>query len=221
MNIVLVAATRKEIEPVTQYLSERIYLRKHQKVEIITTGVGMMNTAYCLAKHFSQYKPTLAIQAGVAGTFHPIFSPGMVVTVKEDMIGDLGVMQDNRWLDLYDLGLAQANTPPWQDKKLANPHRSLLSKVQLECVRGITVNRISTEPEYIQVIREKYMPVVESMEGAAFHYACLNENIPFIQFRGISNMVGERDKEKWKLGESIRSLNAEIIKFLNQITDRY
>jgi|LakMenE01Jun11ns_1017448.scaffolds.fasta_scaffold9944781_3 futalosine hydrolase len=221
MNIVLVTATRKEIEPLLQYLTERIYLRKHQKVDIVTTGVGMMNTAYCLAKQFAQYRPTLAIQAGIAGTFHPIFAPGMVVSVKEDMIGDLGVMQNDQWLDLCDLGLAEPNTPPWKDKKLMNPHRNLLSKVQLESVRAITVNRISTQPEFIQGMKDKYMPVVESMEGAAFHYACLKENIPFIQFRGISNMVGERDKQKWKLGESIGALNSEIIKFLNQVTDPY
>jgi futalosine hydrolase len=141
--------------------------------------------------------------------------------VKEDMIGDLGVMQNDQWLDLCDLGLAEPNTPPWKDKKLMNPHRNLLSKVQLESVRAITVNRISTQPEFIQGMKDKYMPVVESMEGAAFHYACLKENIPFIQFRGISNMVGERDKQKWKLGESIGALNSEIIKFLNQVTDPY
>jgi futalosine hydrolase len=107
------------------------------------------------------------------------------------------------------------------DKKLVNPNRHLLSKVQLECVRAITVNQISTQPEFIQRMKDKYMPVVESMEGAAFHFACMKENIPFIQFRGISNMVGERDKQKWKLDDSIRVLNEEIIKFLNQMTDPY
>ncbi len=221
MNIVLVAATRKEIEPVIHYLSERIYLRKHQKVEIVTTGVGVMGTAYCLARQFSQGRPTLAIQAGIAGSFHPIFAPGMVVTVKEDMLGDLGVIEGNQWQDVFDLGLAQHNASPWQEKKLVNPHKALLFKNQLECVRGITVNQISTDPKCIQILKDKYMPVVESMEGAAFHYVCLKENIPFIQFRAISNLVGERDKQKWKLDQAIQALNNEIIKFLNQITDPY
>lgn len=221
MNIVLVAATRKEIEPLSRYLSERIYLRKHQKVDTLITGVGLMNATYSLARLFASSRPTLAIQAGVAGSFHPIYSPGMVVTVREDMVGDLGVMENNQWLDLYDLGLAEANTPPWQDKKLTNPHKNLLSKLQLECVRGITVNRISTQPEFIQGMKDKYMPVVETMEGAAFHYACLKENIPFVQFRGISNLVGERDKRNWKLSESIQALNTEIINFLNKVTDPY
>ena len=34
------------------------------------------------------------------------------------------------------------------------------------------------------------------MEGAALHYACIMEHIPFIQLRAVSNFVGERDKNK-------------------------
>ncbi len=221
MNILLIAATRKEIEPLIHYLSERIYLRKNQRVDVVVAGVGMMDTTYTLAKKFSQYKYTLAIQAGIAGSFHPIFAPGMVVTIKEDMVGDMGVMHNREWQDLFDLGLAEDNGGPWKNKKLVNPHKELLGKIQLECVRGITVNQVSTNHDFIQGIKDKYMPVTESMEGAAFHYVCLKESIPFIQFRAISNMIGERDKKKWKMKEAVDALNAEVIKFLNQITDPY
>ncbi|HEX5669220.1 MAG TPA: futalosine hydrolase [Chitinophagaceae bacterium] len=221
MNILLIAATRKEIEPLIHYLSERIYLRKNQRVDVVVAGVGMMDTTYCLAKKFTQNKYTLAVQAGIAGSFHPIFAPGMVVTVKEDMVGDLGVMQDKQWQDVFDLGLAKDNSAPWKNKKLINPHKELLGKLQLECVRGLTVNQVSTNKDFIQGMKDKYMPVIESMEGAAFHYVCLKESIPFIQFRAISNMVGERDKKKWKMKDAVEALNAEVIRFLNQITDPY
>lgn len=221
MNILLIAATRKEIEPLIHYLSERIYLRKNQRVDVVVAGVGMMDTTYCLAKKISQNKYTLAVQAGIAGSFHPIFAPGMVVAIKEDMVGDLGVMQDKEWKDVFDLGLARENTAPWKNRKLVNPHQGILTKLQLECVRGITVNQVSTNKDFIQGMKDKYMPVIESMEGAAFHYVCLKEFIPFIQFRGISNMIGERDQKKWKMNEAIDALNSEVIKFLNQITDPY
>jgi len=221
MNIALIAATRKEILPTLTYLSERIYLRKHQKVEPIITGVGLMNTTYCLTKQFSKEKPTLAIQAGIAGTLHPIYAPGMVVSVKEDMVGDLGVLENEEWRDVFDLGLAEENNLPYFQKKLINPHRDLLSKLQMECVRSISVNQISTNSDSIRKMKEKYMPVIESMEGAAFHYVCLMEKIPFIQIRAISNMVGERDKSCWKLHESIKALNNELIKYINTITDLY
>lgn len=221
MNIALIAATSKEIQPTLTYLSERIYLRRHQKVETIITGVGMMNTTYCLTKQFAKDKPTLAIQAGIAGTLHPIYAPGMVVSVREEMVGDLGVMENDEWRDLFDLGFADENAIPWFQKKLINPHRELMMKLQLESVRSVTVNQVSTNVNAIRKMKDKYMPVTESMEGAAFHYVCLMEKIPFIQIRAISNMVGERDKSCWKINESIRALNDVLIKYINQLTDLY
>lgn len=221
MKIALVAATSMEIQPTLEYLSERIYLRKHQRVESVITGVGMLGTSYLLTRKFMKEPPTLAIQAGIAGSFHPIYAPGMAVTVREDMVGDLGVMESGNWKDVFDMGFARENAAPWQDKRLVNPGKELLGKLPLECVRGITVNQISTDADLICKLKEKYMPVVESMEGAAFHYVCLMENIPFIQLRAISNHVGERDKSKWKMAEAIRELNNNLIKLINQITDHY
>lgn len=221
MNITLVAATRMEIEPTLLYLSERIYLRRHQRVDTLVTGVGMMNTTYQLTRAFSRQKPTLAIQAGIAGSFHPIYAPGMVVSVKEELMGDLGVFESGQWKDLFDMGFITADESPWLNKRLPNPHQELLRKSALESVRGITVNQVSTNPLMISAIRDKYMPVVESMEGAAFHYVCLQEKIPFIQLRGISNPVGERDKAKWKIQASVEALNNQLIRLINQITEPY
>ncbi len=48
------------------------------------------------------------------------------------------------------------------------------------------------------------------MEGAALHYVCLQEQIPFVQIRSVSNYVGERDKTKWKMKEAIENLNTEL-----------
>jgi futalosine hydrolase len=55
------------------------------------------------------------------------------------------------------------------------------------------------------------------MEGAAFHYVCLLERINFLQLRAISNRVGERDKSKWKLKESIENLNKELLNIIENL----
>lgn len=221
MKILLVAATKHEIEPIQHYLAERIYLRKHQQVDVLLTGVGSLSTTYALSKEIGRQKPDLAIQAGIGGSFHPLFCPGKIVTIKEEIIGDLGVMQQDKWHSLFDLGFLGADDHPWKEGKLINPYKDLLCKLDLEKVKGITVNRISTEQQFIQQIKDKFCPVVESMEGAAFHYVCLKEAVPFIQIRSISNMVGERDKSKWLLKESIEVLNNEVIRLLNQLTELY
>jgi futalosine hydrolase len=54
------------------------------------------------------------------------------------------------------------------------------------------------------------------MEGAAVHYVGLMENVPFLQLRSISNLVGERDKKKWKLPLSIKNLNQTLIDLLKR-----
>ncbi len=74
----------------------------------------------------------------------------------------------------------------------------------------MTVNCISSPLQHLQIIKHKYNPVIESMEGAALHYVCLMENIPFIQLRAVSNFVGERNKEKWKMKEAIKMLNLKL-----------
>jgi futalosine hydrolase len=87
-------------------------------------------------------------------------------------------------------------------------------KYGLPFVRGATINCISTTDKQIAAIKNKYEPVIESMEGAALHYACLMEHIPFIQLRAVSNYVGERDKSKWKMIEAITVLNEKLRRIL-------
>lgn len=221
MNITLVAATRMEIAPTLHYLSERIYLRKHQHIDTLITGVGVVNATYQLTRAFTKRPPNIAIQAGIAGSFHPIYAPGMVVTVKEDLMGDQGVLESGNWKDLFDMGFMTGNEAPWLNRKLPNPHADLLRRTSLESVRGITVNQVSTNCDMITQLKDKYMPVVESMEGAAFHYVCLMEKIPFLQLRGISNQVGERDKGKWKIESTVDALNQQLIRLINHITEPY
>jgi futalosine hydrolase len=51
------------------------------------------------------------------------------------------------------------------------------------------------------------------MEGAALHMVCLENKIPFLQIRGISNWIGERDKSKWKIAEASEAV-ADVVRRL-------
>ena len=59
---------------------------------------------------------------------------------------------------------------------------------------------------------------IEYMEGAALHYVCLQEKIPFLQIRSLSNFAGERDKSKWVLKESIAHLNLHLQQLLKLLS---
>ena len=90
----------------------------------------------------------------------------------------------------------------------------VLKKTRLKKVKGISVNEITTSKQKFRFYQETFQPVVESMEGAALHYVCLMEKIPFIQLRAISNYIAERNKQNWNMKESIGNLNQALIKLL-------
>ena len=209
MKVYITAATILEIEP----FIESPLMRDHK---LLITGIGSVTTAYHLTKMISVDRPQLVIQAGIAGGFASGPAPGTVAIVEKDRFADLGVEENDQWKDLYDLGLANENDEPFHNGWLINNDRQL-SRYGLPLVPSITVSEITTQPSRISLLMKKYGPALESMEGAALHFVCLREGIPFIQLRCISNLVGERDKSKWEMKLAIENLNLALVKLIEQL----
>ncbi len=216
MKMLVVAATAMEIAPFRQYLEEKRYLPRSCRVEILVTGVSLLHTCYSLTKYLITDPPDIAIQAGIGGSFHPFYPPGTVVLVQEEVTADTGVEEATGFADLFDMQLEDSRLP-YTGKLLVNPHETWLERLPLQRVRGISVNEITTRPERIRLLQDKYGAAIESMEGAAFHYVCLQQKIPFLQIRSVSNFVGERDKSQWKMQEAIASLNEQLSLFVHDI----
>ena len=214
MDILLTAATNFEIQPTINYLADRDCLIGSNRFTVLIAGIGCMSTAYWLTKIIDKDRPDLLIQAGIGGSFSNDFPPGSLVLVNEEVTGDLGVEENNEFRDLFDLGLPQISDP-YTGKSLLNKDEEMLQRYNLPLVKAVTINEISTRAARIEQLQQKYQPVVESMEGAAFHYVALIEKIPYIQLRAVSNMVGERDKSKWKMKEAIALLNEQLITMVN------
>ena len=82
---------------------------------------------------------------------------------------------------------------------------------------GITVNTAHGDDASIARLRARLTPDVESMEGAAFMYACLVSGTPFVQVRAVSNMVERRNRAAWKLADAVRSLGDFSLAFLDSL----
>ena len=156
----------------------------------------------------------MIIQAGVGGCFDTTIKLGAVVSVKQDAIADESVIELQQLKTLFDLNLIPHNQFPYKKGWLVNPHKELLSALPLKKVKGISVNQITTNKKITSFYKNYFNPVVESMEGAALHYVCLRENVPFLQIRSISNYIGERNKKNWNMENSIVNLNNTIVKLL-------
>ena len=218
MLLLIAAATAFELEHFQHFLDQKFektaehqYCKNNLEVYVCITGIGMMRTAFALAEAINSFRPHFALQAGVAGAFNRDLKLGSLVIVQAEVLGDLGVEDHNIYRDMFDIELMQLSEAPFAHKKLVNSFQDFPLKLNLPFVSSLTVNTVSGSSATIRKREEKYGCDVESMEGAAFHYACLMKKVPFLQVRSISNYVEPRDKSKWKMKDAIRNLNNWMI----------
>ena len=214
MNILLAAATAKEITPFFEYYRNT---KRKQDIDILITGIGLTATTYHLLKQINFKRPDIIVQAGVAGCFDKKLGLGTVVAVKKETIADQSVIELKELKTMFDLGLVPHDQFPFKKGWLENDS-AVLKKIKLKKVNAISVNEITTSSEKVKFYNSSFKPVIESMEGAALHYTCLMEKIPFIQLRSVSNYIAERNKKKWDMKASIVNLNKELIKLLDMLS---
>ena len=215
MQLLLCASTEFEIRPVIDFINNQQF----KKVQILITGVGMVATTFALARSIAHDRPDFVLQAGVGGCLDKRLPLSKIVLVENESIGDVGVEEDGTFKTLFDLRLLDKNSFPWKEGKLTN-NVDMLKTTGLTIVDGVTVNEISTNSLRIDYYRNQLNASVESMEGAALHYVALQENIPFLQMRSLSNFVGERDKSKWVMDIAIANLNIELERILTKLLNR-
>ena len=197
MKILLLAATQMEVAS---------FLQSQPHIDIIIGGVGMVSTTFCLTRQLLHHRYDCVVQAGIGGLYASHTSQlqlGEVVTVSRDCFADLGAYEKGRLFSLQDLELNLS--PEW----LINTH-PLLPAMPFKTVAATTVNMVTDDECLIKAISQKWDPAVESMEGAAFHYVCMQKQVPFIQLRAISNQVGERNKSQWQIKAAIENLQTAL-----------
>lgn len=218
MRIIITAATTQEWMPSFQKINPKYTSNNKQfSVGFHESGIGILASSVSLMKMFVQETPSLIIQVGIGGSFDKKIPLGKVFAIKDDLVGDQGVHENKIWKDLFDLKFDKPNDAPYDKKSLPNPFLQQYNLLQLPAKKGITVNSISTEKKQIELLQKKYKASIESMEGAALHYIGRDLHIPFIQIRAVSNYVGERNKNKWKMQEAIYNLNETLLKYLDAL----
>jgi len=228
MRILLVAATEFEIRP---FLGQMTFLRKDGDlfqqylfrsvpVDVLIPGVGMMQTAFSLGKFLGKTKYSLAINAGIAGTYHASLKIGTVVNVTEECIPEMGAEDGESFVSMFELGLMDPDGFPYIGGKLRNSGTIDSSALQLlPRVKGNTVNLVHGARKSIEKVKNLFPAEIESMEGAAFLYACLAEEIPCAQIRSVSNFVEERDRSRWNVPLALKNLNKTLHAVMNDMVE--
>jgi futalosine hydrolase len=207
MQILLVAATANEI---------KLFINRWHNIDVLITGVGVPSAMYHLQKRLHQVDYDFVIQAGIAGAFTSALALGETVLVAKDTFGDLGIEEKNSFVPCTANGLVSPSDFPFTDGWLIN-NNAIAANTSFKTVSGVTINKVSDSILQKQQLINVYNPQVETMEGAALHYICLQESVPFVQLRAISNYVGERDKKKWEISKALENLNTGLQKLIQQL----
>jgi futalosine hydrolase len=208
VRILIVAATSPEVDPIAAGLRRvadrgpRLegYAHGVHAVDILTTGIGMVATAAWCSRVLALAPYDLALNLGVCGSFDPALDPGCVVHVVSDRIAELGAEDGEVFLAIEQLGL------PGEYECLNQAPPANAALAMLPRVRGITVNTVHGNEGSIAETVRRFSPQVESMEGAAFMYACGIAGVAHAQVRAVSNVVERRNRAAWKLSEAVESL---------------
>jgi futalosine hydrolase len=229
MRMLLVTATERELAPLVARLTPaprpdvsaplRGFTHGGHDIDVLTTGVGMVATAAWCGFVLAKRSYDLMIDLGVCGSFDPAYPPGTVVNVVADCIPELGAEDDEEFLTVQQLGLLAPDEPPFSGGMLRNSHAPANPVIAaLPHANGITVNTVHGNDDSIARVvgrfRGQARPQVETMEGAAFMYACLVSGAPFAQVRAVSNMVEKRNRAAWRLAHAVSTLNATALRLI-------
>jgi len=213
MNILVVAATEAELAPAQRAFESELHLMSSRPsvfrkphVSYLVTGVGAFRMAYALGESLATDLPDLTVCAGIAGAYPGKLHIGDVVEVNRDMFYDLGAENsDGSFLSIEDMHLIE-------DISSINGliNKSQFAEYKLYKAFGVTVNLVHGTENSIRKAITRYDPDIETMENAAFFYACLKHQIPFLSVRAISNIVEPRNRNNWNIELALQNLEEKL-----------
>ncbi|MFP5213585.1 MAG: futalosine hydrolase [Acidobacteriota bacterium] len=208
------------------------------------TGLGKVNGAITAAALLERFSVRRMWNVGCAGAYAggPL-GIGDVLIARETIIGDEGVLTRNTVLPLKTIGipLALRNGREYYDsipcegmKEDLPPGRYRLKgdlalpieegeattgdSFRLAYGPSLTVGMASGDPETASERFDRHGAYAESMEGSGIALACLRGNVPFMECRGMSNVAGERRKDRWDFGRAFGNCHGVVLRLLEELT---
>ena len=178
-------------------------------VEVLTTGIGPVNAAVALTRFLAHHRVGTVISLGIGGAY-PLsgLQVGKVACAASETYADLGADSPLGFLDMEALGF-----PVVGDYFNRLPLDLFPTSNRLPFVTRTTCTGRTTDA---QSIWARTGGAVESMEGAAIVHTALAHGVPVAEVRGISNMVGDRDRTAWRITEAAQAACDALIHWIEE-----
>lgn len=246
-QILISVAVEDELPLLTNALDNKIHSSiggKHSitgqlydiPVTLIITGPGVVNTAIGLTAAVEHINPSMIIQTGCAGIFKETGAG----------VGDVGIAECE--IDIHTGIEPDTNDsciPPSElpfPLLLSGEHeithkypvhkyfsdtafgsiQTALDEEAIRVVKGtfITVSTITATDKRARILADAYSPCMESMEGSSAAHVAFHYNLPFVEIRAASNVVGKRDTSQWDLPLAFTRSNTAVMEFIKTIRNK-
>ncbi|OXM84307.1 futalosine hydrolase [Paenibacillus rigui] len=184
-------------------------LREDGRFDVVVAGVGPASAAASTAAALAAADYRLVISAGIAGGFQGQAGLGSLVVASEIIAADLGAETPDGFLSLDELGFGSARVPV--DTALAGRVTEAFRSAGLTALCGpvLTVTTVTgTADRAAELASRAPGAAAEGMEGFGVATAAQHRGIPVLEIRAISNPVGPRDRDAWRIGDALAALEA-------------
>lgn len=183
-----------------------------REVIVLPAGMGKTNAAHGVTALLESHPVAGVVGFGVGGAYPGAgLETGGLALATREIYGDEGVLAPGAWLSTREIGIPlaeRAGAPLYNELELdpARVERAAraLAEAGLRAVSGpfVTVSNCSGTLARGGELATRFGAVCESMEGAAYAHVCALYDTPFLELRGISNQVENRDLSRWRLRDA-------------------
>ena len=188
---------------------------------LLHTGIGTVNAAHALTCQLEQQLPDLVIQFGIGGAYVPIGLPiRSVVLATEEVYGDVGVVTPEGWKPVDEIGIPLVHGDPPRFNRFPLDPQLVATAAGICGVRSgtfVTVSQCSGVQAVGDALHSRFNALCESMEGAAAAHICTLYDVPFLEVRGISNLVEDRQPARWDIPGAADAAQSALIKIISNI----
>lgn len=198
----IVAATRLELEPFLRALP------KDFPCGHLVTGVGLVETTLRLSNRLAAESGRFhgVINLGVAGAYVRDAGGAELLDLclaEREVLGDLGICDEASVESIRSDTLEIQDTFSL-DSEMLKAAEVTMRTARIEYRRGVfvTVNCASGSGRRAALLARRHDAICENMEGAAAARVCDHYRLPLLELRCVSNLVVDRDVQRWQLREA-------------------
>ena len=190
------------------------------------SGMGKTNAAHAVTVLIEKFSPSCVVNFGIGGAYPSSgLRVGDIAVAEKEVYADEGVLLKD---GLHSFEITGIPLLKVRGRKYFNefPADKRLRRLALKaagaianCKSGVflTVSACTGTRKRAAELAGKFGPICENMEGAAIAHICRIYGIPFVEIRGISNIVEDRDKGKWDIELASENCQKAVSRFLETL----